>query len=115
MKPTIEPTGATLGAKVSGIDLADMDDSGWGRIEDAFHEYGVLIFPSQHLSEEAQIAFARRFGELELLRDDSSRKAVDIGNLDDAGAPVGPGDHRYKTLRGNEGWHTDSSYMPLAA
>ena len=115
MKPTIEPTGAALGAKVSGIDLADMDDSGWERVEDAFHEYGVLIFPGQHLSEEAQIAFARRFGELELLRDDPTRKAVDIGNLDDAGAPVGPGDHRYKTLRGNEGWHTDSSYMPLAA
>src|SRR6185503_11413256 len=24
-------------------------------------------------------------------------------------------EHRYKALRGNEGWHTDSSYMPLAA
>ena len=24
-------------------------------------------------------------------------------------------EHRYKSLRGNEGWHTDSSYMPLAA
>ena len=24
-------------------------------------------------------------------------------------------EHRFKSLRGNEGWHTDSSYMPLAA
>ena len=26
-----------------------------------------------------------------------------------------PEEKRYQTLRGNEGWHTDSSYMPLAA
>ena len=115
MPMAIEPAGATLGATVVGVDLAGMDDSDWGRVEDAFHEYAVLIFPGQDLGEEAQIAFARRFGELELLRDDPSRKAVDIGNLDDEGAPVAPDSHRYKTLRGNEGWHTDSSYMPLAA
>jgi alpha-ketoglutarate-dependent taurine dioxygenase len=28
---------------------------------------------------------------------------------------MGADEHRFKSLRGNEGWHTDSSYMPLAA
>lgn len=115
MQPTVTPTGATLGATVTGIALAAMDDGAWRAVEDAFHEYGVLIFPGQNMSENEQIAFARRFGELELLRDDPDAKAVTIGNRKDSGETYGPGEFRYKTLRGNEGWHTDSSYMPLAA
>ena len=115
MKPTVTPTDATLGATVTGIALAAMDDEEWRAVEDAFHEYGVLIFPGQNMSENEQIGFARRFGEIELLRDDPDAKAVTIGNRKDDGGTYGPGEFRYKTLRGNEGWHTDSSYMPLAA
>ena len=116
MPPTFSPADATLGAIVTDIDLGALDDDAWSRVEDAFHEYGVLIFPGQNLDEEAQIAFAERFGELELLRPDADDKAVSISNRKDDGDGVyGADDHRYKTLRGNEGWHTDSSYMPLAA
>ena len=74
-----------------------------------------LIFPNQHLTEEAQIAFAKRFGDLELLTPDDTMKAVSISNQKENGSVYDPEDFRYKTLRGNEGWHTDSSYMPLAA
>lgn len=115
MGPTITPTDATLGATITDIDLTHMDDATWRAVEDAFHEYGVLIFPGQHLTEDAQIAFANRFGEIELLRPESDRKAVDISNANDDGSVVEPGEYRFKVLHGNEGWHTDSSYMPLAA
>ena len=115
MEPSITPTDATLGAVVTDVDLADMSDDVWRCVENAFHEYGVLVFPAQNLSEEAQIAFACRFGDLELLRPSADEKAVSISNRDGDGSTVGPDDYRYKTLRGNEGWHTDSSYMPLAA
>ena len=115
MEPVITPTDATLGAVVTAVDLADMNDDVWRCVENAFHEYGVLVFPGQNLSEEAQIAFACRFGDLELLRPSGDEKAVSISNRDGDGSTVGPDDYRYKTLRGNEGWHTDSSYMPLAA
>ena len=60
----IEPTGATLGAIVTGIDLANLDPAEWAKIEPAFHEYAVLIFPGQHLTDVAQTAFGARFGEL---------------------------------------------------
>ena len=113
--PTITPTDATLGAIVTGLDLAALDDAAWRRVENAFHEHAVLIFPGQSLSEEAQIAFARRFGDIELLRPDPQMLAVSISNLKPDGAVVAPDEFRFKTLRGNEGWHTDSSYMPLAA
>lgn len=115
MPPTVTPADATLGATVVDIDLGALDDEAWTCVEDAFHEYGVLIFPGQNLSEEAQIAFAERFGDLELLRDNPDDKAVNISNRKEDGGVYGADDFRYKTLRGNEGWHTDSSYMPLAA
>ena len=84
-------------------------------MEDGFHEYAALVFPNQHLTEEAQIAFANRFGEIEILRGNTEMKAVRISNQKPDGSILQPDEHRYKTLRGNEGWHTDSSYMPLAA
>ena len=115
MQPTITPTEATLGATITDVDLANMDESTWQVVENAFHEFGSLIFPKQHLEEEAQINFAKRFGDLELLYPDDKIEAVSISNQKNDGSLYGSEDFRYKTLRGNEGWHTDSSYMPLAA
>ena len=115
MQPTVTPTNATLGAILTDIDLANLDDATGRVVENAFHDFGALIFPNQHLTEEAQIAFAKRFGDLELLTPDDTMKAVSISNQKENGSVYDPEDFRYKTLRGNEGWHTDSSYMPLAA
>ena len=114
MPLTVTPADATLGATVTDVDLARLDDAAWTRVEDAFHEYGVLIFPGQDLDEDAQIAFAERFGDIEYLRP-TDDKAVSITNRREDGEVFGAEEFRYKTLRGNEGWHTDSSYMPLAA
>ena len=61
------------------------------------------------------MAFATRFGDIELLAADPEQKAVAISNQKPDGSVMGADEHRFKSLRGNEGWHTDSSYMPLAA
>ncbi len=76
MEPTITPVDATLGATITDIDLADLDDSTWQRVEGAFDAYAVLIFPGQNLTDDAQVAFASRFGEIELLRPDPDAKGV---------------------------------------
>ena len=115
MPPTITPLDATLGATVTDIDLAAMDAATWRCVEDAFHDHALLIFPAQDLSEEAQIAFTGRFGDFELLRPDPDDKAVSISNRKPDGSVDAVGEYRFKVLRGNEGWHTDSSYMPLSA
>ena len=115
MEPTVTPIDATLGAVVTDLELARMDDVTWKAVERAFHERALLIFPGQHLAEEAQVAFANRFGDIELLAADPEQKAVAISNRKPDGTIMGPDEHRYKSLRGNEGWHTDSSYMPLSA
>lgn len=113
--PTITPLDASFGAVVTDIKVADMDAAEWRAVEDAFHEYAALVFPDQHPSEEEQIAFGERFGDIELLRPDPAKKAVPITNLKEDGSLYTKDEFRFKTLRGNEGWHTDSSYMPLAA
>jgi len=115
MQPTITPLDATLGAAVTDIDLANLDDDAWNAVEAAFLEYAALVFPGQNLSTEDQVAFANRFGDIEHLRGETKTKAVDVSNQKPDGSILQPDEHRYKSLRGNEGWHTDSSYMPLAA
>jgi alpha-ketoglutarate-dependent taurine dioxygenase len=74
---------------------------------------GVLVFPAQHLTSDEQKAFARRFGPLEeQLGTDGT---VAISNAEKDGS-LRAADHPARDiLRGNEGWHTDSSYMPIAA
>jgi len=115
MEPRIAPIDATLGAVITNLTLAGMDPASWKTVEKAFHDYAVLVFPGQHLTEAEQVAFANRFGDLELLAPDPEQKAVAISNQKPDGTIMGADEHRYKSLRGNEGWHTDSSYMPLAA
>jgi alpha-ketoglutarate-dependent taurine dioxygenase len=113
MALTIRPTDATLGATISGVDLAALTEASWRAIEAAFYEYAVLFFPGQHLSAEAQLAFARRFGDIEILVE--GLKTVPIANTAGDGQLLEETSHRMQLLRGNEGWHTDSSYVPLAA
>ena len=104
----IEPADSTLGATVTGVRLAALTDTEWGCIEDAFHAHAVLIFPGQHLSPEEQAAFARRFGTLSIEGQTLTNENAD-GSLRPADDPV------MLLLRGNEGWHTDSSFQHLSA
>ena len=113
MTLTIPPTGATLGTTVTGVDLVNLNDAGWADIERAFLAHAVLIFPGQHLSDAAQIGFGRRFGAIEQLVAD--REIVPISNQRTDGTLMKDDEYGMQLMRGNEGWHTDSSYMPLAA
>lgn len=109
----ITRTASTLGAVVTGTSLARLTDDQWARIHAAFLDAAVLIFPAQHLEAEQQVAFARRFGEIEHLFGD--RGHVPISNQKRDGTLMAEDEPPMQILRGNEGWHTDSSYMPLAA
>ena len=115
MPITVTPTDATLGAVVTDVDLAEFDDATWEEIHAAFLKHGVLIFPGQNLDEEAQGAFALRFGNIEKLNPKQAKPTVQFSNQKPDGTTAQPSDPGYPLMRGNEGWHTDSTYMPLAA
>jgi taurine dioxygenase len=56
----------SLGAEVTGVDLANLDATQWSQIRELWHEHLVLFFPDQRLDPDAHIQFARRFGEAEI-------------------------------------------------
>ncbi|MFI5316417.1 MAG: TauD/TfdA dioxygenase family protein [Myxococcota bacterium] len=109
----IQESDATLGATVTGVRLAALEPAEWREIEAAFHARAVLIFPAQHLRAAEQVAFARRFGEIEHIVPGAD--TVPVSNRRRDGTLYADGEGPMPILRGNEGWHTDSSYMPLAA
>jgi alpha-ketoglutarate-dependent taurine dioxygenase len=115
MSLIVQPTDATLGAIVKGVDLKVASEAEWKAVKAAFLEYGVLVFPAQHLSPDEQVDFASHFGEIETLTPNPDVKAVPISNRRLDGSLISEGEETTQILRGNEGWHTDSSYMPLAA
>lgn len=116
MALAITPLDATLGAVVTGVDLATLDDATWTEIHDAFLTYGVLVFPDQgNLDDETQGAFALRFGKTEKLNPRQSSPTARFTNQKADGTLAQTGEKHYYMLKGNEGWHTDSTYMPLAA
>ena len=50
----------------AGVDCArPLEQPDIGAIDAATERYGVLVFRDQPLTDEQQIAFSRRFGELE--------------------------------------------------
>ena len=64
----VAPLTATIGAEISGVDLADdLDDAVIEEIREALLEWKVLFFRDQHrLDRTSHVAFGRRFGELEI-------------------------------------------------
>ena len=59
--------GSTVGAELAGVDLtADLPDEVIAEIRQALYDYKVLFFRDQPLTPEQHVAFARRFGGLEV-------------------------------------------------
>jgi alpha-ketoglutarate-dependent taurine dioxygenase len=105
----ITPLDATFGAIVRNVRLADIDDATFDAIHKAWLEYALLIFPGQHLTRDEQVAFAKRFGNLEFA-------IAPISNVRPDGSLRGSDDDDVvKVLKGNMFWHADSTYMPVQA
>lgn len=63
----LRPLGSTLGAEISGIDLTtDLPQTTVDEIARALAEWKVIFFRDQPVTSEQHVAFARRFGDLEI-------------------------------------------------
>ncbi|MFT5203237.1 MAG: taurine dioxygenase [Candidatus Aldehydirespiratoraceae bacterium] len=56
----------TLGAEVTGVDMANPTDSMIDDIKKAWLDHKVLVIRDQHITVEEHIAFGRCFGDLEI-------------------------------------------------
>ena len=105
-------------ARVFGADIArPLDDATWAAIRAAFEEHSVLLFRGQPLDDEAQIAFSRRFGPLEVTRSMNPAAGTPFArqsNLDiKTGEVIPPDDRRMVYQLANMLWHSDSSFKPV--
>lgn len=102
-------TEAEFGSIVTEIELENLSSEEAGHIVSLWNERALLIFPEAFLSKQGQDDFAKIFGNLEFPR-------TAISNVGKNGMiHQKPDDDVVKVIRGNEGWHHDSTYMPIQA
>ncbi len=104
----VRPLAGPIGAEVHGIDLAR--DGGAAEIAElrrAYDAHGVIFFRDQNLTPEQHIAFARRWGEINVNR---FFQAVDGYPMI---AEVRKEPNQERNIGG--GWHTDHSYDQVPA
>ena len=103
----IRPLSAQCGSEVTGVDLRAIGDEEMTALRQALAETGVVLLRDQQLSPEDHIAFARRWGE------------IDINNYFPANggypeiAEVRKAETQFVNIGG--GWHTDHSYDAVPA
>ena len=110
-------------AEVTGIDLAAAPSArALGELQAVLELWPVVVLRGQALTDEAQIAVGRAFGEIEpatrnvITRERRiSAELSDISNLDHTGARLDHADRRSLFNLGNQIWHSDSSFMALPA
>jgi alpha-ketoglutarate-dependent 2,4-dichlorophenoxyacetate dioxygenase len=105
-------------ARIDGVDITrPLDDRGWAEIRAALDEHSVLVFRGPPLDDEAQIAFSRRFGALEVTRSMNPAAGTPFArqsNLDiKTGEAIPAGDRRMIYQLANMLWHSDSSFKPV--
>ncbi|HTI80128.1 MAG TPA: TauD/TfdA family dioxygenase [Acetobacteraceae bacterium] len=112
MPVQVIPTGGALGAEIRGVDLAEpMDGATFAAIERAFDEHGVIFFRDQRITPPQQVAFTRRFGDIEFnifgerWSVPGSPEIVVVSNITEDGRPIG-------VRRAGENWHSDMCYAP---
>ncbi|HEV7803237.1 MAG TPA: TauD/TfdA family dioxygenase, partial [Burkholderiales bacterium] len=105
----IRPTGQTLGATVTGVDLAQpLSDADFAAIIAALGHHGVLRFPDQRLDAPALRDFSQRFGGLQSsvtgkLGVPGMPEVGILSNIMENGEPIGLAD-------AGQDWHTDMTY-----
>ena len=113
-----------FGGVASGIDITrPLTKDQAVEIEKGMDEFGVMVFHDQQLTDEAQIAFSRNFGALELatnnLRDSNEQRLgvhiADISNLDANNNVLARENRRRLFSLGTRLWHSDSSFKVVPA
>lgn len=91
-----------VGAEIRGVDLADLGDGEFARIHQAFVEHGVIFFRDQDLTPAEHLAFAERFGDINVNRFftpvDGHPEIAEVRKEPDQIVNIGGA------------WHTDHSY-----
>ena len=100
-----------IGAEITGVDLAGLDNESFAAIHQAFLDHMVLVFRDQKLNREEHKAFGSRFGKLHVHPMNATRSGIDqeiltVKTTKDSAYTAG------------DGWHTDvtcDEYPPMGS
>ena len=112
-------------ATITDVDIKFLSISEFTEIKNAVETYGVIVIESQNINDEDQVKFSEGFGELEIsigtqtkspiynmkngLRPEISR----ISNVDLNNNKLPVDDNKVIFDRGNNVFHTDSSFKAI--
>lgn len=105
--------------RVTGIDLSSITPAMAEDVRAGMDQHGVLVFPGQHLSQDAQMAFAQAMGPLELgfrkIKTGPHRlkynELADISNVTADGDVAAREHTKIVSNLANQLWHSDSSFQ----
>lgn len=100
----VTPAVGALGAEVSDVHLGKVDDETFAEIHRAWLEHQVLFFREQEITPAEQVAFARRFGEL-----DTYPFIKPLADHPEVIPIIKEPENRFNF---GGGWHSDGAYMP---
>ncbi len=126
MSISIRPLYNDFIAEVGDVDLGSPSAEQIGEIKAAFWKYAVLVFPSQNLTQEQHVTFAKNFWPMDhsvikkAVADQKLRVREDIADVSNLSADNSILEEKNRLRRlqlGNRLWHTDSSfkYVPALA
>lgn len=103
----MRPMAPKCGVEISGVSLSGCNDAELAAIKQAIYEHGVAVFRDQEFSPEDHIAFAKRWGGIDInnyfpLQDEYPEIAI-VRKKPDQVTNIGGA------------WHTDHSYDQIPA
>jgi taurine dioxygenase len=101
---TVTKTTPAVGATVSGVDLAHLDDETFAEVRRALLENCVLFFRDQMMTIDEHIGFGQKFGDLDVhpaAGNATGREEILVISADENSARAN-----------GEGWHSDVSCLP---
>jgi taurine dioxygenase len=98
----IRHASSAIGAEILDVDVTDLSDADFEKMRSAHREHGVIFLRDQKLTPEQHIAFAERWGEININRFfgavDGYPQIAEVRKEPDQKINIGGG------------WHTDHSY-----
>lgn len=110
----MKPSAENLGCRIESLDLSKpFGEKELGFTLRCLADYAVVCFPKQSLNPAEQVAFSRRFGDLEVhisgaFQEPGYPEIMILSNMVEDGKPVGLAD-------AGQDWHTDMSFSKTIA
>lgn len=114
--PVVLQGGGAFGADVSGLDFLNPSVTDIALVRRAWLTHGVLRFRGCNLDDAAHVAFARRFGDLDVnpgtrltgrIYVEGFPELVRVSNIIENGVPIG------ELGAGEADWHTDMCFVDV--